>query len=102
MRRSSYSLIVLLLAIGCARQAVHKENVVALPVVLPLKMCAQPGTVSVSLGDVGERMLCERQLPLGSHLPLCVCRDEGMIAQQSRETQELVRQIEMESPHHTN
>jgi hypothetical protein len=88
-------LIVVILA-GCSKDAVRKETIVALPVVLPLYMCPQPGTVATSLGQEGERMVCERQLPIGSHLPHCVCRDEGLTAQQIAETQELLHKLQME------
>jgi hypothetical protein len=73
---------------------VHKENVVPLPVVLTLEMCAEAGTTALSLGKEGERMVCERQLPIGSHLPRCVCRDEGMILAQTNETQDLLHRLE--------
>jgi hypothetical protein len=84
-----------LLFAGCAsKQAVHKEGIVDRPITLALSMCAEAGTVAVSRGNEGERMVCERQTPVGTHLPTCVCRDEGMIAQQVEDTQQVIRTVE--------
>ncbi|HEX4382767.1 MAG TPA: hypothetical protein VH083_07455 [Myxococcales bacterium] len=90
------ALLAIVILAGCSTAAVRKDTIVDLPVVLPLYMCPQPGTVATSLGDVGERMVCERQLPIGSHLPRCVCRDEGFIAQQTAETQDLLHKLQMQ------
>jgi hypothetical protein len=86
-------LAVLVLA-GCASKPVQKQNIAGLPVTLPLAMCAEHGTVAVSKGNEGERMLCERTAPIGTHLPYCICRDEGMVAQQTEDTQFLIQTIE--------
>lgn len=83
-----------LLFAGCASKHVHKEAIVDRPITLALSMCAETGTVAVSRGDEGERMVCERLTPIGTHLPTCVCRDEGMIAQQVEDTQQVIRTIE--------
>jgi hypothetical protein len=86
------SALAILLLTGCVLKHVHKENIVPVPVVLPLKMCAQSG-VAMSRGSEGERMLCERLIPLGTHLAQCVCRDEGLIVQQAQDTQQVMDQL---------
>ncbi|HUJ28600.1 MAG TPA: hypothetical protein VLW85_21405 [Myxococcales bacterium] len=49
-------------------------------VYMPLSMCAKKGAVAASNDAPGHRMMCEREEPLGSHYPRCVCRDEAAIA----------------------
>jgi hypothetical protein len=58
-------------------------------------VCAARGLIAVSLGQEGERMICELQTPLGSHLARCTCWDEGMIAQQRQDTQNIHEQMEV-------
>jgi hypothetical protein len=67
----------LILAIGCRQIAVRKEMLAMGPVILPNGMCAMHGTVAMSKDKEGERMLCELQEQLGTHIPRCVCWDEG-------------------------
>lgn len=66
----------LVVAVGC-QSRVRKDQMVMGPVILPNGMCAQHGTVSMSKDKDGERMLCELQEQIGTHLPRCVCWDEG-------------------------
>jgi|SRR5476649_2875181 hypothetical protein len=90
---SSLFLAAMLLgASGCAVVVypVHKEKIVTLPVDLPMDMCADQGVVAVSAGKPGERMVCELHAVTGTHVPRCICRDEGMIAQQTVDTQQLL------------
>jgi hypothetical protein len=94
--RSCQFALALVIAAGCAKVIpVHKENIVGVPVVMPTNMCAARGTVAMSLGREGERMICELQTPLGSHLARCTCWDEGMIAQQRQDTQNIHEQMEV-------
>jgi hypothetical protein len=87
---------LLLAASSCSSSSsVRKEAMVTTPVVMPNAMCAKHGTVAMSSDKPGERMLCELQEPLGSHLPKCVCWDEGLIAQQREDTQQIHRQMEV-------
>jgi hypothetical protein len=87
---------VLLAGTACqSAKPVRKEKIFGVPIVMPTAMCPELGTVAVSLGEEGERMVCEMQVPLGTHLPRCVCRDEGMMAQQKEDTDPLLRQLEV-------
>jgi hypothetical protein len=65
-------------ALGCAKNGeVHKEMMAMGPVILPNEMCAEHGKVAVSNDKEGDRMVCELQNQLGTHIPRCVCIDEG-------------------------
>jgi hypothetical protein len=93
MRSLPSSLFVaamLLGASGCVVYPVHKERIVALPVDLPMGMCAEQGALTVSAGNPGERMRCELNPVTGTHVPRCICRDEGLIAQQAIGTQQAI------------
>lgn len=91
-----FGLLILLAGVACQSvKPVHKENIFGVPVVMPLHMCPEAGTVGMSLGAEGERMMCEIQIPLGTHLPRCTCWDEGMLAQQREDTQEIHHQMEV-------
>jgi len=81
---------MLLGASGCVVYPVHKEKIVALPVDLPMGMCAEQGALTVSAGKPGERMACELNAVTGTHVPRCICRDEGLIAQQTIDTQQAI------------
>jgi hypothetical protein len=85
------SLVMLLLAASACKTAtpVHKEAIVDRPVVVPRENCPMSGVVAMSTGKPGERMLCELEAPLGSHVPTCTCWDEGLIAQQRDDTQQI-------------
>ena len=66
------------LALGCSKKSeVRKEMMVQGPIVLPNEMCAQHGTVAMSNDKEGDRMVCELQNQLGTHIPRCICVDEG-------------------------
>ena len=78
--RALVAMAALTAAVGCAnpkRQDVRKEMMAMGPVILPNEMCAEHGVVSASKDKDGERMICELQNQLGSHIPRCVCIDEG-------------------------
>jgi hypothetical protein len=97
MQRSRSILLgfALSFAAGCASNTpVHKEKMVDRPIVVPTAMCAQHGTVAMSNDKTGDRMVCELQEPLGSHMSKCICWDEGLVAQQREETQQIHRQME--------
>jgi len=71
------AILALTLAMGCQKNKVRKEMMAMGPVILPNHMCAQHGTTAMSTDVEGERMLCELQEQIGTHLPRCVCWDEG-------------------------
>ena len=78
----SIATAAMVIALGCTNTAkrdtqVRKEMMAMGPIVLPNAMCAQQGTVAMSADKEGERMICELQPVLGSHVPRCVCVDEG-------------------------
>jgi hypothetical protein len=73
----SIAVTVLAIALGCAKSSVRKEMMAMGPVILPNAMCAPHGTVSMSNDKEGDRMVCEMQEQLGTHIPRCVCVDEG-------------------------
>jgi hypothetical protein len=94
LRRNLLSFAVLLAA-GCSSmQPVHKENMVGTYVQLPASACAEHSTLAMSKGKPGERMVCEMIEPVGSHVPKCLCRDEGLIAQQRQESQDALRAMD--------
>lgn len=83
-----------LLASACETIPVHRDALVAAPVVLPNRMCAARGKVAVSNDKPGERMICEMQTPLGSHVPQCTCWDEGLLAEKRIDTQQALQTLE--------
>jgi hypothetical protein len=84
MSKSLLMVVAVVLAVGCQKTAVRKEMIAMGPVILPNSMCAMHGTVAMSTDKEGERMLCELQEQIGTHLPRCVCWDEGY-AERERE-----------------
>jgi hypothetical protein len=90
------TLAMLVLALSaCETIPVNREAQVPVAVILPNRMCATRGKVAVSTDKPGERMICEMQEPLGSHLPKCTCWDEGALASKREDTQEMVRELSM-------
>jgi hypothetical protein len=75
--KRALAVAAILVAVGCSRFGVRKEMMAMGPVILPSQMCAVHGTVSMSKDKEGERMLCEMQEQLGTHISRCVCVDEG-------------------------
>ena len=68
-KRAMLMAATLVAAAGCARkQEVRKELMAMNPVVLPTAMCAEQGNVSYSKDKEGDRMVCEMQNILGSHI----------------------------------
>jgi hypothetical protein len=56
MPSSLFVAAMLLGTSGCVVYPVHKEKIVALPVDLPMGMCAEQGALTVSAGNPVERM----------------------------------------------
>jgi hypothetical protein len=83
-----------LLASACETIPVHREALVPVPVVLPNNMCAAHGKVAYSNDKPGERMICEMQTHLGTHLQQCTCWDEGLLAEKKIDTQEAIQNLE--------
>ncbi|HEX4384582.1 MAG TPA: hypothetical protein VH083_16585 [Myxococcales bacterium] len=61
------------------------------PIILPNSMCAEHGTVAVSNDKEGDRMICELQNQLGTHIPRCVCVDEGFSERERELAFEMLR-----------
>jgi hypothetical protein len=80
------------IALGCAQKpGVRKELMAMGPVILPNSMCAEHGTVAVSNDKEGDRMVCELQNQLGTHIPRCVCVDEGFTERERELAFEMMR-----------
>jgi hypothetical protein len=95
VRIPTIALMVLAFALSaCAAKQFRKQQVVSEGVVLPNKMCASYGKVALSNDVEGERMICEMEEPVGSHLPKCVCRDELALADEKDKTQETMRALQ--------
>jgi hypothetical protein len=60
-----------------------------------MTMCAKPGVVAASNDPKGDRMLCEIEEPVGTHLARCVCQDEQGIVAAREETQQQIREMEL-------
>jgi hypothetical protein len=78
--------------VSCKQEEVRRDAIVQAPVVMPTRMCDERGRVAYSKDKPGERMVCELQEPLGSHLAKCVCWDEGLLAQKRQDTQQIMIQ----------
>src|SRR5882757_6672207 len=82
------------IALGCAKKGeVHKELMAMGPVILPNEMCAEHGKIAVSNDKEGDRMVCELQNQLGTHIPRCVCIDEGFSDRERELAFEMLRGI---------
>jgi hypothetical protein len=80
------------IALGCSKKPeVRKELMVQGPIILPNEMCAQHGTVAVSNDKEGDRMVCELQNQLGTHIPRCICVDEGFSERERELAFEMMR-----------
>ena len=90
--------LALFIAAGCSSNKVRREAATAGPVILPNSMCAAKGKVAMSLGEEGERMECELQDKIGSHLARCVCWDEGYAAEERDKAQRMIREAMMINP----
>jgi hypothetical protein len=94
MSKLLLALVAIMLAVGCQKNtAVRKEMMAMGPVILPNSMCAQHGTTAMSTDKEGERMLCELQEQIGTHLPRCVCWDEGYTERERELAYEMMRNI---------
>jgi hypothetical protein len=90
--RRTLAAAALVLAAGC-HQAVHKDAMAMGPVILPNSMCALHGTVAMSKDKEGERMVCELQEQIGTHIPRCVCWDEGYTERERELALEMLRGV---------
>jgi hypothetical protein len=99
--RAFFAMAALAVTMGCAnvkKQDVRKEMMAMQPIVLPNEMCAEHGTVAVSNDKEGDRMICELQNQLGSHIPRCVCVDEGFSDRERELAFETLHQAGMINP----
>jgi hypothetical protein len=100
MRTIGRALIsAVLLACACETIPVHREALVPVPYVLPSKMCAPHGKVAYSNDKPGERMICEMQPHLGTHLEQCTCWDETLLAEKKIDTDEAIHKLETATGH---
>jgi hypothetical protein len=93
MRTCAVVLTTLALSlIACATPP--RERALSKAVVLPNGMCAQRGVQAASNDPKGERMFCEFEEPVGSHVPRCVCRDEQQAIADRDIAQQYIRDLE--------
>jgi hypothetical protein len=95
-------LVVLTIAlplIACATPP--RERALSRAVVLANNMCGRPGVQAASNDPKGERMLCEFETPVGSHVPQCVCRDEQQTVADRENAQQYLRDVETNGCMHT-
>lgn len=86
------NLLILCLSLACAApSSVRKDTVASEGVVLPNGMCASRGEVAKSKDPPGNQMICELQDLVGSHVPKCVCRDEGQVDEDRDGAQQAMR-----------
>src|SRR3954463_15234405 len=90
--------LALFIAAGCAKNTIRRDAAATGPVILPNRMCAAKGKVAVSLGDEGERMVCELQDKIGSHLDRCVCWDEGLAADERDKARRMIQEVMQINP----
>jgi hypothetical protein len=88
--RTLLPILLMVAAFGCKQEEVRREAIVSTPVVMPNRMCDERGRIAYSKDKPGERMVCELQEPLGSHLAKCVCWDEGLLAEKRQDTQQVL------------
>ena len=94
MRIQSFAAAVLALSfVACATRP-QRERQLAKATVLPNDMCAQNRVAAASNDPKGDRMICEFEEPVGSHVPRCVCRDEQNIVADRENTQQYLRDME--------
>jgi len=85
-------LVIALVLASCA--PVRKEQMASDGVVMPNSMCAKKGTAAMSKDAPGQRMVCELEDPVGSHLPKCICRDELAMDADREATQRYLQEAE--------
>src|SRR5207248_344057 len=72
-------LVIFAVGAGACSTTRSQERVVSEGVILPNYMCAKRGVSAASNDPMGQRMICEFEELVGTHLPRCVCRDEKQI-----------------------
>jgi hypothetical protein len=60
-------------------------------VVVATNMCSQDRSVQHSKDPEGQRAYCGFEVPLGTHLPKCVCRDEKKSMGEREAVQQFMR-----------
>ena len=93
MKKALFAALAIMLVVSCQKTKVRKQMMAMGPVILPNHMCAQHGTTAMSTDVEGERMLCELQEQIGSHLARCVCWDEGYTERERELAMEQMRNI---------
>ena len=90
----SIALTIFALAVTACATTQSQERVVSEGVILPNYMCAKRGVAAASNDPVGQRMICEMEELVGTHLPRCVCRDEKQIVADREDSQQTVLDME--------
>jgi hypothetical protein len=93
MPKALLAFVAIFLAVSCQKTAVRKEMMAMGPVILPTEMCAEHGSVAMSNDKEGERMRCELENKIGTHIPSCVCFDEGYTEREREQAYEMMRNI---------
>jgi hypothetical protein len=88
------ALVIPLISLLFACATPQRSRQLAKAVVLPNNMCGQKGVAAASNDPKGDRMICEFEEPVGSHVPRCVCRDEQNIIADRENTQQYLRDME--------
>jgi hypothetical protein len=77
MPKALLAFVAIFLAVSCQKTSVRREMMAMGPVILPNEMCAEHGTTAMSNDKEGDRMVCQMENKIGTHIPNCVCFDEG-------------------------
>jgi hypothetical protein len=95
MRFCAILMVMITLPLGCSStNSASANRAISQPVILPASMCAR-GFAAASNDPKGDRMICEFEEPLGSHIPKCICHDEQEIVATREETQQALHDMEI-------
>jgi hypothetical protein len=91
MLRNLTAACILLFLAACATAAQHDKAQWAEGVIVAMNMCSQDGSAQHTKDPEGNRAYCAREVMVGSHVPKCVCRDEGQTAAEREEVEQYMR-----------
>ena len=90
-----YLIVAVILALGCSQARIRESNSQwAQGVVVPMHMCAQNRSTQHSNDAEGQRAYCGLEELLGSHIPKCVCRDEGRTPEERAAAQRYLQEAQ--------
>jgi hypothetical protein len=87
---------MVLAATGCSavKNAAKNERAVSQDFIVANAMCAPHGTSAATNDRPGDRMVCQFEEPIGSHVSKCVCHDEKQLAADRELAQQWFRDAE--------